>query len=63
MIDRERIINEFKQAVGSFTPADTSDEYFKELCCSVLELLKEQDESEFVRERIQTATAMFVSRR
>jgi rubrerythrin len=43
MADRERIINEFKQVVDSFAPSDTSDAYFKELCCSVLELLKEQE--------------------
>lgn len=43
MNDREKVTKEFEEYVKLFSPADTNDEYFKELCYSVLKLLKEQE--------------------
>ena len=43
MNDREKVISEFERCIGSFSPADTSDEYFMCVCKRALELLKEQD--------------------
>lgn len=42
MNDREKVISEFERCIGSFSPADTSDEYFICVCKRALELLKEQ---------------------
>ncbi len=43
MPDREKVIIEFERCIGFFSPADTSDDYFKRVCQRVLELLKEQE--------------------
>lgn len=43
MTDREKVVSEFERCIGSFSPADTSDEYFKCVCKRALELLKEQN--------------------
>jgi len=46
MADREKVIIEFERCIGFFSPADTSDDYFKCVCQRVLELLKEQKSEE-----------------
>lgn len=43
MTDREKVVSEFERCIGSFSSADTSDEYFMCVCNRVLELLKEQE--------------------
>lgn len=45
MNDREKVISEFERCIDSFSPADTSDEYFMCVCKKVLELLKEQNKT------------------
>ena len=45
MNDREKVVSEFERCIGSFSPADTSDEYFICVCKRVLELLKEQNKT------------------
>ena len=45
MNDREKVVSEFERCIGSFSPADTSDEYFIRVCKRTLELLKEQKQA------------------
>ena len=45
MNDREKVVSEFERCIGSFSPADTSDEYFIYVCKRALELLKEQNKT------------------
>ena len=52
MADREKVIIEFERCIGFFSPADTSDDYFKCVCQRVLELLNGQGMS-----RLAKATA------
>ena len=43
MNDREKVVSEFERCIGSFSPADTSDEYFMCVCKRALELLEDQE--------------------
>jgi hypothetical protein len=43
MADLENVIKEFETGIQDFSPADTSDERFKEVCNAVLTLLKAQE--------------------
>lgn len=43
MTEREKVIKEFEADIQDFSPADTSDERFKEVCNAVLALLKAQE--------------------
>jgi len=67
MADREKVMADLSAALvqmhgcGRYTPEDVDE--LEKAAWGALKLLEEQDESEFVRERIQIATAMFVSRR
>lgn len=45
MNDREKVVSEFERCIGSFSPTDTSDEYFICVCKRALELLKEQNKT------------------
>ena len=53
MNDREKVISEFERCIGSFSPADTSDEYFMCVCKRALELLKEQEPKVLTREELK----------
>lgn len=44
--NREKIIKEFEYEVKNFSPNCTSDEYFKNCCKAVLDLLKEETSEE-----------------
>lgn len=46
MDKRENIIKEFEAGIQDFSPADTSDERFKEVCNAVLYLLKAHEPAE-----------------
>ena len=46
MPDREKVIKEFEWQIAHFSPSDTSDEQFKEVCKIILDLMKEQKRGE-----------------
>ena len=49
MADRGNVIKEFEAGIQDFSPADTSDERFKEVCNAVLALLKAQEPVKWVK--------------